>query len=63
MEQRHLTLTRRDAVAALLNGVSAAGATTVNADIVVIAEAVNDRRNPGYRESESVRTYYAVNRT
>jgi hypothetical protein len=59
-----LTLTRRDAFAALFAGLgSGADITTPDAGISRAAEATDDRRKCGYCESESVRTYYAVNRS
>lgn len=64
MEQHRLTLTRRDALAALFAGLgSGADITTPDAGSNGAAEATDDRRKSGYYESENVRTYYAVNRS
>jgi hypothetical protein len=63
MEQHRLTLTRRGAFAALLAGLrSGADITMPDASNNGAAEATDDRPKFGYRESENVRTYYAVNR-
>jgi hypothetical protein len=63
MGQHRLTLTRRDAFAALFAGLGSGADITMPDGINGAAEATDDRRKSGYCESESVRTYYAVNRS
>lgn len=63
MDQDCLTLTRRDAFAALFGAVGTVTGIVTTDTRVISAGAVTDvRRSSGYYESEHVKAYYAVNR-